>query len=129
MSADELVIWNQRVALVHGVSSLVTFAMCAVIAFVAFYIIARGHVRTHITFAALWKLSALFVLLCALSNLGAFLEIAIGGRVYWITGVNKALMAIASAWFAMLFYRLRGQFVLICRLLEQLNANASEEEK
>lgn len=112
-------LWNPFLILLHASADLLTFLAYAAIPLTAVYIYRSGHLRGLAeAYPSLWRLGGAFVFFCGLCHLGSFLEVWFGGGVYWITGVNKAIMATVSLWFAYAFWKCREDLVLIGRLLE-----------
>lgn len=110
--------WDWLLILLHAPADIATFGAYVVIATTALVVYWRGRLGTVAsTYPPLWRLGAAFVGLCGISHLGAFLEVFIGGSLYWVTGVNKVLMAIVSVWFAVVLWRVRNRLLLAGQVL------------
>lgn len=115
-------LWDVRLILLHGVSSLLTAIAYLTIPLIVLYIYRQGRVKGLVAaYPMLWLLGGGFVFLCGLSHLGDFLEIWYGGLTYWITGICKAAMSIVSLAFAYTFWLKSGEIVLIAKILFELS--------
>jgi len=111
-------LWDYRLILLHAPSDFATFIAYSIIVIVAAYVYRCGtlsHLRT--AYPRLWKSGVGFIGTCGLSHLGNFLEVWYGGGLYWMSGVNKVIMAVFSLYFAVQFYRVRDELVLAGRVL------------
>jgi hypothetical protein len=98
--------WDWRLLALHASADLATFLAYATIPWVAFLIYRRTKLSQIPTlFPSLWRWGMAFVGLCGLSHLGATAELWFGGWVYWITGLNKISMAVASFGFVFHFLK------------------------
>jgi len=117
-------LWDWRLILIHGLSDLLTFIAYTGIALVAYYIYLKGDLRgAKLAYPKLWFWGASFVLTCGISHLGNFLEIWVGGDFYWLTGVNKSLMSLASLRFLQIFWRRREDIALAGKVLAMVGSN------
>lgn len=114
-------LWDWRLILLHAPFDLMTFAAYMIIPLTALRIFRLGHLRdVAVMYPGLWTLGGLFVTFCGLSHLGSFLEIWIGGRLYWLTGINKVLMGCVSLAFAYVFYTLQERIILIAKTIREI---------
>jgi len=117
--------WDWRLISLHGISDLLTFAAYAMISTTAFYVYRRGGL-SRLAYPELWTVGAAFVFLCGMSHLGNFLEIFIGGKIYWLTGINKIAMSFCSLRFAAILFSLRQEFLSVAEVLRRIRMRERE---
>lgn len=111
-------LWDTKLILLHAVGSLVTSIAYFTIPVLVFYIYSRGKLQgLSSVYPELWILGGCFVFFCGLSHFGDFVEIWIGGPVYWLTGINSIIMAVASVAFTWHLYRKAEEIILIGKAL------------
>lgn len=114
-------LWNWGLILLHAPFNLMTFAACMIILFTALRIFRSGHLRdVAVMYPGLWTLGGLFITFCGLSYLGSFLEIWVGGSLYWLTGINKVLVGCISITFAWVFCASQDKIILIARVMREI---------
>lgn len=124
MSHGQCWFWDWRLILIHGISDLLIFIAYMLIPITALYIYKNGHLDTlKASYPGLWLAGMAFVGFCGLSHLGSFIEIWYGDSIYWITGINKVLMSIASIWFAVSLWKVKDEIITISRILQAVNNN------
>lgn len=106
--------WDVLLLLLHSPSDLITFFAYSFIPLAVIYVYRQGNLaELYTAYPVMWKLGGAFVFFCGLSHLFSFLEIWIGGSIYYVSGVNKIIMAVTSASFAIYFWRIRRELVMI----------------
>lgn len=121
-------LWDWKLILLHGPADFITFLSYSIIPIVCLFVYRTGRLQdVQSAFPGLWLWGAGFVLFCGLSHLGSFLEIWFGGWVYWITGINKIIMATFSAGFAIQFFYQREKIALFGRILSEVHRQGLEE--
>lgn len=114
-------LWDRGLIAIHATSDLGAALCFLIIPLVALYIYRRGRLaRLVAAYPLLWRRGAAFVLFAGLGYLGAFLEIWIGGWLYYVTGANKILMLASSALFAVEFWRRREDLVMVGLVLDDV---------
>jgi hypothetical protein len=108
--------------ILHGVAALSTAIAYFTIPVLVLYIYQKGQLKgLASTYPRLWVLGGLFIFFCGLSHLGNFIEIWIGGTIYWITGFNKLIMAIVSLAFTVALWLKSEEIILIGRALRMFS--------
>lgn len=111
-------LWDTRMIILHAIAALATSIAYFTIPVLVLYIYKKGELRGLASaYPQLWILGGCFVFFCGLAHLGNFIEIWIGGVVYWITGINKVIMAISSLAFTWLLWKRAQEIVLIGKAL------------
>lgn len=122
-------LWDWHLIALHAPADILTFLAYSSIALTAIYVYYRGKLsKLAVAYPYLWLSGAGFVFFCSLSHLGGFLEIWFGGWIYYLTGVNKAIMGAVSLWFAWQFFRLRDEIVTVGRVLFETDRQEREME-
>lgn len=112
-------LWDIRMIILHATAALITAITYFTIPVLVLHIYRKGELKGLASaYPQLWILGGLFVFLCGLAHLGNFIEIWIGGVVYWMTGINKVAMAIASVAFTVLLWYKTEEIILIGRALK-----------
>lgn len=120
-------LWDKFLISLHLIGDEGTGICYFLIPAIAIYVYKVGKLhKLRVAFPALWCRGIAFVLFCGFNHHGAALEIFVGGVIYYLTGVNKICMLIASVMFVHEFWRRRAELVLICQILEK--AQTLEDE-
>lgn len=113
--------YDSLITILHGPPSLLTFLSFIIVSITAFYIYRTGRLsKIDAAYPKLWRVGSTFMLTCALSQLGNFLEIWFGGSLYYLTGINKVGMAVSSLLFAHLFWQAREGLALAGRVMSRV---------
>lgn len=122
-------LWDPTLVSLHAISDLITFICYVLIPLIALYIYLTGNLSSISTlYPKLWLTGGAFVFFCGLSHFGSAIEIWIGGYFYYITGVNKIFMAIASISFVVLFWRERESILTVVRVLNAVKNESNNDD-
>lgn len=123
-------LWDWPLIILHSLSDLGIAFFYVLIPAIALHIYRSGRLKfLYSAYPKLWRRGTAFVLFCGLSHLGSYLEVWYGGLLYYITGINKAIVVIASAMFAHKFWGLREELISIARVTAELLEVEVEEEE
>lgn len=123
-------LWDRWLIAMHGIGDLGTWFYYMLIPLIVLYIYRHGRLsRLAAAYPKLWRRGAGFILFCGINHLGAFFEIWVGGRIYYLTGVNKILMLVASGLFAWEFWKHRHDLVMVGLVLQEVDRREGDRRR
>lgn len=122
--------WNRWLIALHTIPDVITMLAYFSIPLFLLFIYRQGHLKSlTIAFPKLWRLAIAFIFFCGISHLGGVLEVWQGGALYYITGVNKVIMAISSTWFAHVLVARRNDLITIARVINAVSEQLNERDR
>lgn len=113
-------LWDWKLISLHAIGNVSCLLSFLIILIVSLFIYHQGNLEgLPSTYPSLWRASFLVLSLLALSYAGALVSLWIGGGIFWITAINKLLLAVVSLRLVLIMWGLKNQMVIAARLLER----------